>query len=147
MTERERESPKRRFSQKTADFRGFTPSLKNSSVWRPSETAEIFAGNCRLGSVTLGPSPSLSFLSLAVWISLVEFEQGISLVVWVFSLVFPGFQGVGGEGKSLVNLGVFLDKQTEQPRKGRTGFSSALEKGASESACPSTGCPGRCRKK
>ena len=27
MTKRERESPKRRFSQKTADFRGFTPEI------------------------------------------------------------------------------------------------------------------------
>ena len=33
---------------------------------------------------------------------------------------FQGFRGFGREGKSLVNLGVFLAK-TEQPRKGRTG--------------------------
>ena len=38
--ERERESPKRRFSQKTADFRRFTPSPGHSSIWRAQETAE-----------------------------------------------------------------------------------------------------------
>ena len=36
----DRESPKHRFSQKTADFRRFTLSLGNSSVWRAQETAE-----------------------------------------------------------------------------------------------------------
>ena len=41
VTERERESPKRRFSQKTADFRRFTPPPGNSSmIWRAQETAE-----------------------------------------------------------------------------------------------------------
>ena len=34
-----RESPKRRFSQKTADFRRFTPSPGNSSIWTAQETA------------------------------------------------------------------------------------------------------------
>ena len=34
---------------------------------------------------------TLSFLSLIVWISLVNFKQGISLVIWVFSLFFPEF--------------------------------------------------------
>ena len=64
---------------------------------------------------------SLSFLSLVVWASLVNFKQGISLVIWVFPWVFPGFEGVvDREGKSLGNLGVFLDK-TERPRTGRTG--------------------------
>ena len=38
--ERERESPKRRFSQKTADFRRFTPSPGNSSIWREREQKE-----------------------------------------------------------------------------------------------------------
>ena len=57
-----RESPKRRFSQKTADFRRFAPSVGNSSIWRAQETAENRrfsqkTGNRRLGSVTLGPSP------------------------------------------------------------------------------------------
>ena len=66
----DRESPKHRFSQKTADFRRFTPSPGNSSICRAQETAENRrfsqetadfrrrpAGNRRLGSVTLGPSP------------------------------------------------------------------------------------------
>ena len=44
---------------------------------------------------------SLSFLSLVVRISLVKFKQGISLVIWVFSLVFPGFQRVQQGGKIL----------------------------------------------
>ena len=69
--ERERESPKRRLSQNTADFRRFAPSPGNSSIWRAQETAEncrfsqkteVFfsqktAGNRRFGSVTLGPPP------------------------------------------------------------------------------------------
>ena len=44
---------KRRFSQKTADFRRFTPSPGNSSIWRAQETADfrrepqIFAENRR----------------------------------------------------------------------------------------------------
>ena len=37
-----RENPKRRFSQKTADFRRFTPSLRNSSIWRAQEAAADF---------------------------------------------------------------------------------------------------------
>ena len=41
MTERERESPKRRFSQRTADFRRFAPSPGNSSIWRAQETADL----------------------------------------------------------------------------------------------------------
>ena len=36
----DRESPKRRFSQKTADFRRFAPFPGNSSIWRAQETAE-----------------------------------------------------------------------------------------------------------
>ena len=34
---------------------------------------------------------SLSFLSLVFWNSLVNFKRGISLLKWVFSLVFPKF--------------------------------------------------------
>ena len=47
-----------------ADFRSFTPSPGNSSIWRAQETAENrrfsqkTAENRRLGSVTLGASPS-----------------------------------------------------------------------------------------
>ena len=48
---------------------------------------------------------TLSFLSLILWISLVNFKQGISLVILVFPWFFQGFQGFGREGKSLVNLG------------------------------------------
>ena len=56
-------SPKRRFLQKTADFRRFTPSPGNSSIWRAQETAEDrrfsqeTADFRRLCSVTLGASP------------------------------------------------------------------------------------------
>ena len=50
---------------------------------------------------------SLSFLSLVVWVSLVNFKQGISLVTWVFSLVFPGFQGVRQGGKIFGKFGGF----------------------------------------
>ena len=32
-----------------------------------------------------------AFLSLIVWISLLNFQQGMSLLKWVFSLLFPGF--------------------------------------------------------
>ena len=67
----DRERPKRRFSQKTAEFRRFTSSPGNSSISRTQETyrrkPQIFAenrrfsqktaGNRRLGSVTLNPSP------------------------------------------------------------------------------------------
>ena len=35
-----KEGPKRRFSQKTADFRGFAPSPGNSSIWRVQDNAE-----------------------------------------------------------------------------------------------------------
>ena len=35
-----RESPKRRFAQKTADFRRFTFAPGTSSIWRAQETAE-----------------------------------------------------------------------------------------------------------
>ena len=36
----DRPGPKRRFSQKTAYFRRFTPSPGNSSIWRAQKTAE-----------------------------------------------------------------------------------------------------------
>ena len=36
----DRESPKCRFPQKKADFRRFTPSAGNSSIWSAQETAE-----------------------------------------------------------------------------------------------------------
>ena len=39
---------------------------------------------------------TLSFLSLLVWISLVNFKQGISLLRLVFSLSFPGILWVAG---------------------------------------------------
>ena len=71
---------------------------------------------------------SLSFLSLIVWISLVNFKQGFSLVIWVFSLFFQGFRGFGRGGKSLVNLGFSLVK-TEQSRKGRTELVSLTRLG------------------
>ena len=79
---------------------------------------------CRMTHQTLSPtkflrtyhsasSPriSLSFRSLAFWNSLVNFKQGISLVICVFSLLFPRFQWVWQgakilgkfEGFSLVN--------------------------------------------
>ena len=53
---------------------------------------------------------SLSFLSLVFGISLVDFEQGISLIILVFSLSFLGFCGFGSERKSLVNLRFVLGK-------------------------------------
>ena len=46
----DRESPKRRFSQKTADFRRSTTSPENSSIWRAQETAE----NRRFSQKTAG---------------------------------------------------------------------------------------------
>ena len=60
----------------------------------------------------------MSFLSLLVWISLVNFKQGISLLKFVFSLSFPGICEFGRQ--SLVNFGVFLGKnQTTKERKDR----------------------------
>ena len=50
----------------------------------------------------------LSFLSLVVWISLVNFKQGISLLKLVFSLYFPRISWVRSEQKILGKFGVFL---------------------------------------
>ena len=76
---------------------------------------------------------TLSFLSVIVWISLVNFKQGISLVIWVFSLFFQGFRGFGRGGKSLVNLGFFLGKnRTIKERKDRVGDYSYSFQGSSE---------------
>ena len=61
---------------------------------------------------------SLSFHSLVFRISLVNFKQGISLVIFC---LFQGFCGFGSERKSLVNLRFFLGK-TEKARNGRTGL-------------------------
>ena len=61
-----------------------------------------------------------SFLSLIVWISLVNFEQGISLLKWVLSLVFQGFLCVRQGKKVLGNFGGFLGKDSKiKERKGR----------------------------
>ena len=46
---------KRRFSQKTADLRGFTPSPGNSSSWRAQETAE----NRRYSQKTVPKGPKI----------------------------------------------------------------------------------------
>ena len=53
-----RTTPKRRVSQKTADFRIFTPSPGSSSIWRAQEP-QISTENRRSLqiTVTLGPSP------------------------------------------------------------------------------------------
>ena len=70
--------------------------------------------SCLLCLVTHRQTPraeaisSLSFLSLVVWISLVNFKQGISLLKLVFSLYFLRISWV--RSKSLVNLRFFLDK-------------------------------------
>ena len=54
---------------------------------------------------------TLSFLSLVVWISLVNFKQGISLLKRVFFFwFFQGFCAFGRGRKSLVVLDVFLGK-------------------------------------
>ena len=47
------------------------------------------------------PARTLSFLSLVVWISLVNFKQGISSVKMGVFPGFPGFQGVRQGGKIL----------------------------------------------
>ena len=54
----ERESPKRRFSQKTADFRRFTPSPENSSI-----EPKIFAENRRKPQIGLHHLSSVTFSS------------------------------------------------------------------------------------
>ena len=64
---------------------------------------------------------TLSFLSLVFLNSLVNFKQGISLVIVRFLWFFQGFSGFGRGQKSLVNLRFFLGK-TEKPRKGRIGY-------------------------
>ena len=43
---------------------------------------------------------TLSVLSLVFAISLVHFEQGISLVILAFSLVFYGFCGFGSDSEA-----------------------------------------------
>ena len=61
---------------------------------------------------------SLSFLSLLVWISLVNFKQGISLLKLVFSLSFPGILWVWQGQKILGKFWGFSLVKTKQPRKG-----------------------------
>ena len=61
-------------------------------------------------------------LSLVFWISLVNFEQGISLMILVFSLFFPRICGFGSERKSLVNLRFFLGKTENQGMEGQGSF-------------------------
>ena len=64
------ESPKHRFSQKTADFfRRFTPSPGNSSIWKAQETADfrrkpkIFAENRRKPQIGLRHLRCITFSS------------------------------------------------------------------------------------
>ena len=65
---------------------------------------------------------ALSFLSLIVWISLVDFYQGISLLKWVFSLFFPGFFCVRQGKKILGKFGGFpWLKQNNQGKEGQGG--------------------------
>ena len=111
----DRESPKRRFSQKTADFRRFTPSPGNSSIWRARETAEnrmqIFAENRRFSQKSRNPQIGLCHLR-SVTLS--------SALILAVSLVFQNFRGFGREENSLVNLGALLNTAGQQ-RKGSTG--------------------------
>ena len=68
----------------------------------------------------MGAFPVLPFLGFFLN-SLINFEQGISLVNCVFLCFFQGFSGFGRGQKSWVNLRVFLG-ETEKSRKGRTGL-------------------------
>ena len=81
----------------------------------PPGTKPIHAGKNSWG---INPCPSFPWLFGFPWLI---FYQGISLLEWGFSLFSRDFQAFGRDGKSLVNLEVFLGK-TEQPRKGRTGI-------------------------
>ena len=69
---------------------------------------------------------TLSFHSLVFRISLVNFKQGISLVILVSSLSFPRILWAR-QRKSLVNLRFFLGK-TEKARNGRTGYGATKSK-------------------
>ena len=53
---------------------------------------------------------------LGFWISLVNIDLGS---MGVFPVFFQGFRGVGREGRSLVNLGVFLDKTGQSKKEGQ----------------------------
>ena len=67
---------------------------------------------------------SLSFLSLALRISLIKSKVGIfPWLFWYFLCLFQGLCGFGSDRKSLVNLRLFLGK-AEKSRNGRTGFLS-----------------------
>ena len=66
---------------------------------------------------------SLSFLSLVFWISLLKFKQGISLAILVFSLSFQRILWVRHGPKILGNFEVFVGKNPQKTRKGRTGVS------------------------
>ena len=88
------ESPKRRFSQRTADFRRFTPSPGNSSIWRAQETAEnrrfsqkpqIVAENRRKPQIGLRHLRSVTFSSAlppftAAQVSLPESTQTLAVI-------------------------------------------------------------------
>ena len=119
-----------------------------------------------------GPSKSLSFLSLVVWISLVKFKQGISLFILEFSMYFPRISWVRQEQKILGRFGGFsLIKPKTKERKDRDLigcakgiFALAYDPGRHLKECRSlgqepmpkkcfgkcrseTGCRGKCRKK
>ena len=61
----------------------------------------------RKGHFCWDTGKTLSFLSLLVWISLVNFKQGISLLKFVFSLSFPGILWVWQGQKILGKFGGF----------------------------------------
>ena len=95
------------------DFQDVKRPLRTKSAKRPVKVGKR--------PINEGKRPiTLSFLSLIVWISLLDFYQGISLLKWVFSLVFPGFYAFGRERKALVNLEVFLgENRTTKEGQGK----------------------------
>ena len=81
-------SPKRRRLRKTADFADSTPSPGNWSIWSAQEAAENrrfsqqTAGNRRLASVALDPSPLARPQNLIRNLFVILFGLSVSLEIW-----------------------------------------------------------------
>ena len=92
------------------------------------EAVSLLAGEEQLGGYSQKPS-TLSFLSLIVWISLVDSLQRVRFLakLGVVSFFFQGFYALGRERQSLVNFEIFLGQKQNNQGKGSQGISPIMQ--------------------
>ena len=108
------EASKSGFGEHTLQYVSPPPKFTRYTFPPPSAAAQV-----SLHDAFAAPFPVLPFLG-CVWISLVNFKQGIPCLNERFPCISQGFRGFGRSRKSLVNLRFFLEEtQIYQAKEGQ----------------------------